>query len=280
MSGPLALLLAVAQPQAPAAQPITIGVSHAIASRPLGEQRRINVVLPLGYATNPATRYPVLYVIDGGIDQDLLHVAGTAQLGALWGRSQDAIVVGIETKDRRRELVGRTTDPELLKKYPTAGSSALFRDFIREEVMPLVARSYRVDGQDAVVGESLAGLFIVETWLREPGLFDRYAAIDPSLWWDREKLSRSAAAAVDPARARPPLYIAIAREQVAKPAAFDRVRSVLAGQSKRGCVNRRNDLLHATIYHALTPEALQFLLPPAKAPPAEFGFEVRCSPKS
>jgi hypothetical protein len=30
----------------------------------------------------------------------------------------------------------------------------------------------------------------------------------------------------------------------------------------------------------LTPEALQFLLPPAEAPPPEFGFEVKCSPKS
>ena len=277
-------LLTLAQPAdaqpAPSARPINLGLSHSIASQPLGEARTVNVVLPSSYSREPQRRYPVLYLIDGGVDQDLLHVAGTAHLGALWGRSQDAIIVGIETRDRRRELVGRTRDPELLKKYPTAGSSAAFRAFIRNEVMPLVARSYRVNGHDAVIGESLAGLFIVETWLREPQLFDSYAAIDPSLWWDQEALSRTAAASIGATHAARPLYIAAAKEQMEKPAPLNRVTAALARKSTRWCVNPRRDLLHATIYHVLTPEALQFLLPPAEAPPPEFGFEVKCSPKS
>ena len=51
--------------------------------------------------------------------------------------------------------------------------------------------------EDAVIGESLAGLFIVETYLREPALFDRYAAVSPSLWWDGQALSREAVALLD-----------------------------------------------------------------------------------
>jgi predicted alpha/beta superfamily hydrolase len=274
----LGLALAVAQPQTVTPQPITLGVSHSITSRPLGEQRTINVVLPPSYAREPKRVYPVLYLIDGGVDQDLLHVAGTAHLGSVWGRSQEAIVVGIETKDRRRELVGPTKDPELLKQYPTAGGSAAVRAFIRNEVMPLVERTYRTNNHDAVIGESLAGLFIVETWLREPRLFDSYAAIDPSLWWDKEALSRTAA--VGNAQVMPPLYVAAAKEQLEAPAALNRFVAGAASKSKRWCLNRRADLLHSTIYHTLTPEALQFLLPPAEAPPAEFGFEVQCSPRS
>jgi len=46
------------------------------------------------------------------------------------------------------------------------------------------------------------------------------------------------------------------------------------------CFNKRPDLTHATIYQQLAPQMLQFLLPPAEPAPAEFGFEVTCSPKS
>jgi enterochelin esterase-like enzyme len=135
--------------QAEAASPITLGQSYRIQSRALGEERRINVVLPPGYRGEPKRRYPVLYLIDGGVEQDLLHVSGVAQLGALWGRSRPVIVVGIETKDRRRELTGPTTDPDLLKRHPTAGSSASFRAFVRDEVKSLVERRYRTSGEDA-----------------------------------------------------------------------------------------------------------------------------------
>jgi predicted alpha/beta superfamily hydrolase len=193
----VSLLVALAIAAAPAQvvgtpQPIVLGTSLTIASKPLHENRTVNVVLPLGYEKNAAKRYPVVYVIDGGVEQDLLNIAAVAQNGGMWGRSAKAILVGIETKDRRKELVGPTRDPELLKKYPTAGSSAAFRAFIRDEVKPFVERSYRTNGRDVVVGESLAGLFIVETYMTEPGLFGGYGAIDPSLWWDKEALSKLA----------------------------------------------------------------------------------------
>ena len=263
-----------------AVQPIDIGRSHTIASAALREARTVNVVLPAGYAKEPEKRYPVLYLIDGGIGQDLLHVSGALHLGALWGRSADAIVVGIETRDRRRELVGPTRDPELLKKYPTAGSSAAFRAFIRDEVKPLIERSYRTNGRDAVMGESLAGLFILETYRDEPVLFDAYAAIDPSLWWDKEALSRSFAARIGRHRNRQPLYVAVAKEQAETPSALRRVTAALEGTPSRWCLALRPDLLHSTIYQQLTPQALQFLLPPNAPAPTQFGFNVQCSEKS
>ena len=42
------------------------------------------------------------------------------------------------------------------------------------------------------MGESLAGLFVMETFLLEQDLFDTYIAIDPSLWWNNQKLASSA----------------------------------------------------------------------------------------
>jgi hypothetical protein len=276
-----AVVATLAAAPAQAQQPITIGTSFPIASAALKEQRTINVVLPTGYAQSPNTRFPVVYLIDGGVDQDLLHVAGAAQLGGIWGRSSEAIVVGIETKDRRRELVGPTSDPELVKKYPTAGDSASFRKFLRDEVKPLVESNYRTSGRNIVIGESLAGLFIVETYLNDPQLFDGYAAIDPSLWWDKEALSQTAGTKIGEAQKGRALYLAMAKEQAEQPAAMDRIVSGLVVSAHKGwCLADRPDLTHATIYQQLTPQALQFLLPPAEPAPAEFGFEVKCSRKS
>ena len=275
-------LLAIALPAAASGQataPITIGTSQTVDSKALRETRTINVVLPASYDKATTRRYPVIYLIDGGVDQDLLHVAGVVQLGSILGRMGEAIIVGIETRDRRRELVGKTTDPELLKKYPTAGASAAFRAFLRDEVKPLVERQYRTSGKGVVIGESLAGLFIVETYMAEPGLFDGYAAIDPSLWWDKEALSKRAGT-VGAAHRGKRLYVALAKEQLGEPAAANRVIAAALTAGSDLCVAARRDLTHATIYQQVEAQALQFLLPPAEAAPPEFGFEVQCSPRS
>jgi hypothetical protein len=50
--------------------------------------------------------------------------------------------------------------------------------------MPAVRARYRTTDERAIVGESLAGLFIVETFFAEPALFAHYVALDPSLWWN------------------------------------------------------------------------------------------------
>lgn len=272
-----ALLLAAA---APASTPITLGRSYHWHSKAMDDDRVINVVLPDDYAKRPEARYPVFYVIDGGVDQDLIPVTGAQKLGAAWGRSADAIIVGIATKDRRRELVGPTADAELLKQYPTAGHSAEFRAFIRDEVKPFVARSFRTNGASAVTGESLAGLFILETWLIEPSLFTSYGAVSPSTWWDKEALSMTASARVGAAQADHPLYLAVGNEGPEVERADGRIVATLGRRVQRWCYAQHPDLVHSTIYHAVSPELLQFVLPPAQAPSPEFGFEVRCSRKS
>jgi predicted alpha/beta superfamily hydrolase len=236
-------------------------------------------VLPPSYAKESSRRFPVLYLIDGGVDQDLLHVAGAAQLGAIWGRSGDAIIVGIETKDRRKELAGPTTDPELLKRYPTAGSSSAFRTFVREEVKPLIERTYRTSGRDVVLGESLAGLFIVETYLVEPELFDAYGAVDPSLWWDKEALSLAAANRLNSGQRGRSFVMAVAKEQIEEPAAYQRLLKAMRSGDLENCLLSRPGQTHATIYQQLVPTMLQAMLPPAEPAPAEYGFTVTCSPE-
>lgn len=270
----LAPLAATAAPSV--AVPITIGETRLVTFAG-DDQRQINVYLPEGYAQGD-TRYPVLYLIDGGLSQDFLHVAGTSALNAIWGRSLPVIVVGIESKDRRAELIGSPGTAAQHKQYPTAGQSAAFRAFLRDRVKPLVEANYRTNGDDGVIGESLAGLFITETWLREPGLFRRYAAIDASLWWDDGALANAAAgllAATD--RQRGPLFLTYSNEG---PETAQAAKVVADAGGSRVCLVPREDLTHATAYHVLAPQALQFLFPTDNKHDAEWGFEVTCSKKS
>lgn len=270
---------AVAGPPAAMSAPIVVGEQLTLHSAVLGEDRHLAIYLPPSYAEGNKS-YPVLYLIDGGVDQDFLHVSGTTSLNSIWGRSQEAIVVGIETGDRRKELVGPTRSAELLKQYPTAGHSADFRRYIASEVIPLVEARYRTDGNRGVIGESLAGLFIVETALEQPDLFEHYAAISPSLWWDEGRLAARAHELLAGRRA-PHLFMAVGSEGPEMQGGFDKVVSALTAlepPSDAGwCAVVRPDLRHSTTYHALSPTALQFLFPvPSDQPPYE-GFEPACS---
>ncbi|MGI4866010.1 MAG: alpha/beta hydrolase [Janthinobacterium lividum] len=168
--------------------PLCIGQTFTLASAVLSETRRINIYLPAGYAENPALQLPVLYMPDGGLAEDFLHVAGLVQVSVGNGTMRPFIVVGIENTERRRDLTGPTTSAEDRKIAPRMGGSAAFRQFIRTELMPAIRQRYRTNAETAIVGESLAGLFVVETFLQEPDLFDTYLAFDPSLWWNSSYL--------------------------------------------------------------------------------------------
>lgn len=251
--------------------PINIGTTHSVDYDSEGT-REVNVYLPRDYAEGGD--YPVLYLIDGGLDQDFLHVSGTTALNAIWGRSQPVIVVGVQTVDRRAELIGDKGNAEERKLFPTAGNSAAFRAFLRDKVKPLVEANYRTNGTSAVMGESLAGLFIAETWLVEPTLFDRYAAINPSLWWHDIALGKSAAKKVADGKARGPLLVSYSNEG---PMTEKGVRLMAEAAGEGGCLLATPELTHATAYHILTPQALQFLFPTDYELDEEWGFTVDCA---
>lgn len=176
------------------AAPLAIGETFTVESRVLGEVRRINVYLPAGYAETPTLRVPVLYMPDGGLAEDFIHVAGLVQIGAANGTMRPMLLVGIENTQRRRDLTPPTESERDRKIAPIVGGAAAFRKFLREELMPLIRERYRTTDERAIVGESLAGLFVVDTLLSEPELFDTYIAIDPSLWWNDGKFLAAAPA--------------------------------------------------------------------------------------
>ncbi len=268
----LATTSAGAQSPDPAPVPITIGATHSVRLGDGEERREVNVHLPADYARGG--RYPVLYVVDGGLSQDFFQVAAASALNASLERSLPVIVVGVQTVNRRADLIGEPGGEEERRLFPTAGQAQRFRTFLRERVKPMIEATYRTTGDDAVVGESLAGLFIAETWLTEPALFDRYAAINPSLWWHDARLSRSAAGVLADGVARGPLLLSASNEGPITTAA---VRSLAAAAGERACYVDASHLTHATTYHTLMPQVLQFLFPTSKRFDANYGFTVGCS---
>lgn len=172
--------------------PLVMGETFTIDSRILNETRRINVYAPPAYSESPNSRLPVLYMPDGGLAEDFLHVAGLVQVLSGNGTMRPFLLVGIENTQRRRDLTGPTENENDKKIAPRVGGSAAFRKFIRDELMPQVKARYRTTAETAIVGESLAGLFVIETFLLAPNLFNTYIAFDPSLWWNDRKLVKDA----------------------------------------------------------------------------------------
>jgi predicted alpha/beta superfamily hydrolase len=266
---PLVALAGIARAE-PEPAPLTIGESVTLEA--LGAERQVNIVLPPDYAKDPDQRWPVVYQLDGAMTQDLMMGAGLMRWGALWGRSADAILVGIETKDRQRELLPASADPAETKRYPTAGMSAAFRTWIADTVKPMIEARFRHDGRAFLVGESAAGHFVVETWAEAPGLFTGYAAISPSLHWDFEALSREEWGEGQ----RPPLYLSLADEGGATETGMLRLLEALPASQPYCFSDRRNELRHATALHGLLPEALQYLMPTKADWLEEYGMVLRC----
>ena len=233
--------------------------TFTVASRALGEARSVNVHTPPGYHASSAARFPALYMPDGGLDEDFPHVVHTVDSLIALGAIRPVIVVGIPNTERRRDLTGPTRVKSDSAIAPRVGGSAAFRRFFRDELIPAVRARYRTTEERAIVGESLAGLFVVETFLAEPVLFDHYVALDPSVWWNGGALVDSAAARLTAADSAPrTLYLASSNvPEIA--AGTARLAAQLRTVSPPGLAwvyAPRPDLTHATIFREAGPAAL------------------------
>ena len=181
-------LLALAQksPEVISKEAFTIGETIQFQSDILGELRHLNVYIPLGYNEQEKKDYPVIYLLDGSMDEDVIHISGLVQFCSFsWiNVVEESIVVGISNVDRKRDFTFPTTIEEDKKTFPTTGGSVKFIQFLQEELVPFVENNYRVSSQSTLIGQSLGGLLATQILLKSPELFDTYFIVSPSLWWD------------------------------------------------------------------------------------------------
>lgn len=188
--------LTFAQKNTDKSSALTIGLIEKLASKELGEERTISIYLPEDYNKNDTTKYPVIYILDGGVNEDFIHLAGIIRFNTQpWiNRFPRSIIVGIENTNRKRDFVFSVPNLDFVEKmgfkkesFPVQGS-AKYIAFLEKELQPYISKKYKTTAQKTVIGESLAGLLATEILLKHRNLFNTYIIVTPSLWWGNESL--------------------------------------------------------------------------------------------
>lgn len=214
----LALLgIGIGYGQSTSTRPITIGTIHTLHSGILHQDRKLNVYTPPVYEEDDTTHYPVVYLLDGGMEEDFLHIVGLYQFSSFeWvGRVKPSIIVGIVNTDRKHDFTFPTKDPAERKNFPTSGGSAKFIDYLQKEVQPWITTHYRTTAHCTIIGESAGGLLATEILLKRPEMFSRYILVSPSLWWSNGSLMRYPTTRLAACKERKEISISSGKEGVA-----------------------------------------------------------------
>ncbi|AZB01364.1 alpha/beta hydrolase [Chryseobacterium joostei] len=170
-------------------KPLTIGEVRTLKSKVLNEERTLNIYLPQGF--DKTKSYPVIYLLDGSMNEDFIHVSGLVQFFNQMYSMPATIVVGIANIDRKRDFTFHTDLKDLQKDYPTTGHSDKFITFLEKELKPYIETQFKTTDK-YLFGQSLGGLLATEILLKKPEMFNNYFIISPSLWWDDESLLKQA----------------------------------------------------------------------------------------
>ena len=172
---------------------IEFGQTDSIHSEILKENRKFFVYVPNSDGKSPYTphRYPILYVLDG--EDHFLPIVAMVRRMSETLVIPEMIVVGIPNTDRSRdlttsrsqELPGSTKKLEWLK---TTGGAENFTLFLEKELIPHIEKNYPTAPYKILAGHSFGGLFAMNAVLNHKAMFNSYIVMDPSMWWDKQKL--------------------------------------------------------------------------------------------
>lgn len=177
-----------------------------------GENRKCLLILPETYhdPSQNATTYPVIILLDG---QTFLKTTEAAVhfLSSDSNRNHlmpESIIVAIENVDRERDF----TITKIKTKRPnTMGGGQRFLDFIQKELLPYLDTNYRTQPSRTLIGHSLGGLLTLNAFMDPNSDFNGYISIDPSIWWDKEKMENKVDSIL-PTSFNKKIYIATANQ--------------------------------------------------------------------
>ena len=192
--GRIGLILAFAMTLA--AEPVALPRTSTLhmKAKANGIAYKIYVSLPRDYEKSQQ-RYPVIYTLDADYSFAIAHnvVEHLADREHLrWAIVVSIAYDGTVPNERQQYRTNRTRDytprhspeggygPEYQK---VSGGGPKFRQFLGEELIPLIDRSYRTTKERTLVGHSYGGLFSSWTMLTT-NLFTGYIIVSPSLWYD------------------------------------------------------------------------------------------------
>jgi uncharacterized protein len=150
---------------------------ETLASAKVDEPREFWVSLPDRY--NESTeKYPVIYMMDGDSNFNSGVIGGVRH--AAWsGGIPDFIIVGIKNTNRSKDIFPEeVTYPDGTKD---GGRANQYLDFIRDELVPRVAKTYRTGDYRILYGTSNTGFTAVHALFRNPDLANAYIAASATL---------------------------------------------------------------------------------------------------
>ena len=155
------------------------------------------ITLPSSYLASPTKKYPVLYYVDAYWDAPLVNaIYGGLVYDTL---APEFIMVGISYADPQadydQERLRDLTPTTVKSRGEASGGAPAFLQFLKETLIPMVEKNYRVEGNErALGGSSLGGLFALYAMYEDPAFFKRYIAISPAVDWDNSYLAKRDAA--------------------------------------------------------------------------------------
>ena len=156
--------------------PLPVRVDTLISSK-VGEPREFWVSLPDRY--NESTeKYPVIFMMDGDNNFNSGVIGGVRQ--AAWsGEIPEFIIVGIKNTNRSKDIFPEeVTYPDGTKD---GGRANQYLDFVRDELIPRVATTYRTENYRILYGTSNTGFAAVHALFRNPDLANAYIAASATL---------------------------------------------------------------------------------------------------
>lgn len=170
---------------------------HNVRATQLKRDYQVFVSLPPSYSPDgPAL--PVVFVTDADYAFPLVR-AIAARVGGHSKEIGPFVLVGLSyalgdtpTYSRNRDYTptagnGAAASSDMPGRAPRYGEAEDYRRFLAAEVLPLVARRYKVDwSRSAFVGHSYGSLLGTHILLSSPGMFSRYVLSSPSLWYDHK----------------------------------------------------------------------------------------------
>jgi predicted alpha/beta superfamily hydrolase len=156
--------------------PLPVRVDTLISAK-LGEPREFWVSLPDRY--NESTgKYPVIFMMDGDFNFNSGVIGGVRQ-AASSGEMPEFIIVGIKNTNRSKDIFPEeVTYPDGTKD---GGRANQYLDFVRDELMPRIAKTYRTDDYRVLYGTSNTGFTAVYGLFRSPELANAYIAASATL---------------------------------------------------------------------------------------------------
>lgn len=185
------LILAILGFAIPLAAQIPATLTHQLESRNVGETREVFVSLPDNYAES-GQRYPVVYLMDGEMNFNSGLIGGFRH-AAQMGEMPEFIIVGIKNTNRSKDIF--PTEITYPNGSKDGGRADQYLDFIREELVPHIEKTYRTEGFRILYGTSNTGFTAVYALFRNPALANAYIAASATLsvspfQGERDKLIR------------------------------------------------------------------------------------------